>query len=134
MMQLDDDDYSVQDIVTFLGDGTHSLVRINQGKSRDRLTGIGGDTMKLEASSPKGTTTQTAVKSSEQLMQEVKQEDSIVSQYKDKPNSQGQANESQIEVKEDNTSPNATATLREDSRRQSIPISKKSTQNERNNG
>ena len=47
-MNLDDDSYSVQDIVTFLGDSTHSLVRMNEGKSRDGIVAIVGDTMRLE--------------------------------------------------------------------------------------
>ena len=81
--------------MTFLGDGTHSLVRINQGKSRDRLTGIGGDTMKLEGTSPKGTIATGQIKSSEQIVvqPDARQDDSIASQYKERPpNSQDQAN------------------------------------------
>lgn len=68
MMQLDDDDYSVQDIVTFLGDSTHSLVRINEGKSRDGIGANGGDTMKLEQTSSKGMINPTSnIKSIEKL-------------------------------------------------------------------
>ena len=44
----------MQDIVTFLADSTHSLVRLNEGKSRDGIVAIVGDTMKLEHTSSKG--------------------------------------------------------------------------------
>jgi len=86
MMQLDENEYSVKDIVTFLGDSTHSLVRINEGRSRDGMGASAGDTMKLEHTSSKGMIESRVGLKSQEKMQEVSidkmclvQEDSIAS-------------------------------------------------------